>query len=178
MWVCSCCSHVPDSSKPGSHSLRLDVYNICFARGGSFLVLPAASPKGPPDSHARASVSTLLLYPLSLVLRCPAARFVQKARPTVFQLVDERRDVDPRTASYFFIFGRQHHRTVSLVVIFYCSSITDWLISYPVHLSPPQISTMRHSLFCIMYLLRVIHFQAKTTGSVQITACHLAPRRP
>ena len=50
VWMCSCCLHVPNSSKPRLHSLRLDLYRMCFTRGGSVLLLPPANPKGPPET--------------------------------------------------------------------------------------------------------------------------------
>ena len=97
---------MPNSSKPGRHSLRLDLYEMCFTEGGTILVLPAADPKEPPETCDLITLARPCLRccstPLGLVLRCPAARFVQKARLIFVQLVAERRDFDPR----FFLFSR------------------------------------------------------------------------
>ena len=52
-------------------------------------------------AHARASVSTLLLYALGLVVLCRPARLMQKAKLSFSQLVGQRRDVSPRTFVFF-----------------------------------------------------------------------------
>ena len=79
--------------------------------------------------HARASVSTLLLYALGLVALCPPLHFVPKARLTLFELVAQRRNIDARTAFYFILL-----EAASIIErIFwwrrFFSLITEWLIT-------------------------------------------------
>ena len=76
-------------------------------------------PRNVPFVHARASVSTLLLYALGWVVRCPAALAVPKARLDFFSaILAQRHNIDAGTA-FYFIFERQHRRTDFAVAKFF-----------------------------------------------------------
>ena len=71
----------PTTAVNQDHILRLDLYQMCFS-GGQHSRADGRQAQVPHKNvrfvHARASVSTQLLYALGLVARCPVARFVQK----------------------------------------------------------------------------------------------------
>ena len=114
------------------HILRLDRYR-CVPQGGQHSRAAGRQSQAPSRNvrfaDARASVYTLLLYALVLVVRCPAARCVQKARLTFFgAYIAQRHNVDAGTA-FCSIFERSHHRTDFYGGKVFLFLMTDWLVS-------------------------------------------------
>ena len=127
--------------------------------GGSILVLSAADPKGPPEACDSLTLARPclrpLLYALSLVVRCPAARFVHNSRHILFffQLVAQRRDVDPR-AAFYFVSERQHPRIFFFVGRAYSPlhRLVDFLLKVLFPASRP------FDIVCVFfYVLKRIH---------------------
>ena len=90
--VCLSCAHVmPNNSIPGPRSLRLELYKMCFTKGAATRAAGRGSQgvtRNMRFAHARACVSTLLLYALGLVVRCPAAYFGRPPHSFLFYFQD------------------------------------------------------------------------------------------
>ena len=122
IWLSSCCLHVvPSSSKPDHIASDLIITRYVSQGGGeSILVLPAADPKGPREtcdsttcSLARPCLrccSTLWVFGGALSSSTLCANF--KADFFFSSRSAQHRDVATPAHLFFFVFERQHHRTV------------------------------------------------------------------
>ena len=128
----SCCLRVvPSSSTAGSHTLRLDMYKICFTGGWQHCRAAGRrhqrATRNVRCAHARASVSTLLLYALGVGGTLSSRTFCARSKADLFA----GRSFTPRRRSPLSCItyvGEAATSNSFFLVGFVFPPVMDWLI--------------------------------------------------